>query len=487
MYPKWKANSRGSSINDALPLLIVYMGGISTSQISRDDLFRLVSLREKYFGIAAKEIARIRTIAVDWNVGYLDAMKVIAHTSPSHQFSDFLIRFAQSLNSGEPLASFFQKEQQSTLNAYMNNYRRSIKSLEMLGDAFNAILMSLVFLAVTILTMTYVFGFGEATDMLMIILLLVSGMVLGSLTLAFNTVGASDPLRIKKSKSPETEKITQFILVFGFCSGIWGALVVLLALPFPLFIIGFGMLLYPISIAANSWEEVVVSRDDNFPVFVRSLGGIATSIGGSLVKAISYITQQEFGTLSSNISQLYARYQFGISPEVAWDRFCWETNSNLIQKYTRLYVEATSIGGSPHEVGRFVSDNVEKILELRRDKGQIIDSLKGSLTPMIFVVAALMIFMSETLNMLGDILDSASSAGGPGLAMGQPPDAGFLALYFGGLILILPLFSGLAVAFPKQTHLATATGFMSRSYIILGFEIVIVEIAAKGMFANFGM
>ena len=206
------------------------------------------------------------------------------------------------------------------------------------------------------------------------------------------------------------------------------------------------------------------------------------------MKAVAYMTQQDFGTLTMNINQLYARYQFGIEPEVAWDKFCWETNSNLIQKYTRLFVEATAIGGSPHEISKFVSENVEKILELRKDKGQVIDSLRGTLTPSIFIIAALMVFMNQTLDLLGSVLGASGDTDLGSLAgTGSPPSDLVLAIYFGGLIFLLPFFSGLAITLPKQTHISTSTGFMSKSYIILGFEIYLMQFLVEMFFSDFGL
>ena len=160
--------------------------------------------------------------------------------------------------------------------------------------------------------------------------------------------------------------------------------------------------------------------------------------------------------------------------------------NNLIQKYTRLFVEASNIGGSPQEIGRFVSDNVEKILELRRDKAQIVDSLRGSLMPMIFIVTAILVFMQFTLDFLGSILSASSLTGGPSLTgIGSSPEPLFIALYFGGLIFTLPIFGALAITFPQQTHITAVSKFLYKVYIFLGIELYVVSAFSSGFLGTF--
>src|SRR5207247_6514895 len=86
-------------------------------------------------------------------------------------------------------------------------------------------------------------------------------------------------------------------------------------------------------------EEKVKRRDDNFAAFIRSLGASAAARGGQVTETLRHLQTHDFGPLTTDIRNLYARLNLRVNDEMAWDYFSAETGSNIIEKFSRMFVE----------------------------------------------------------------------------------------------------------------------------------------------------
>ena len=102
-------------------------------------------------------------------------------------------------------------------------------------------------------------------------------------------------------------------------------------------------------------------------------------MGGSIFDSVRIISQEQFGPLTTDIQLLYAQAKFGIDPMIAWQWFGDSTSSNIIDRFLRIFTSSMDIGGRSDIIAQFISDNVEKILELRRDRHQVINTFKGTI------------------------------------------------------------------------------------------------------------
>ncbi|MHA1585586.1 MAG: hypothetical protein ACTSVU_07075 [Promethearchaeota archaeon] len=494
-YPHLRVDIRRGKINATLPLLITYMGGISTSRASRDQLFENVAKREKSFGIAALEIRRIHTLAIEWNFGYVDAIEKVSTTTPSFRFADFLSRFSQALDAGEELESYFQKEQSSQLNKYIADYHRKLKSLEMLNDAYTAISTSVSFIAITFLLMMYLFGGTQQANTRNLFLLLgIMVMVNIAMMIAFWTTAPRDKLLSIQRKTAEYEKVLYSFLIclFIFLPILIGLAAVLKdkngnnIINMDMFMIIFGIaLIIPGRFTAN-FEENVSRRDENFPVFIRTLGSTTTLLGGSIFDSVNIISHEEFGPLTEGIKLLYTQSKFGIDPTVAWKWFSDSTCSNLIDRFLRIFISSMDIGGSPEIVSRFISVNVEKILLLRQDRKQVIGTFKGTMLPLTIINIGTMIFMKDVTSLLNTTMGALSNIQGMNLHLGVAPDQFFVDLYFNTYYIIIPLFACIALMIPGKGSWMKVTKFLAQYYIIVGFELIIIGNLSHSILASFG-
>ncbi|MDH5401491.1 MAG: type II secretion system F family protein [Candidatus Heimdallarchaeota archaeon] len=325
MFPYMKISLRAAEINNSLPLLITYLGGISTSKASRDQLFEYSGEKQKEFGLGALEMKRVRTLATDWNLGYPEALSSVSSSTPSDILSDFLSRFAQAMESGEKLEDFFKKEQKSSLDLYISSYKRSLSSLDLLSEAYQAVNISYVFVTLTTLIISLLFGSGNVLNVLITNLVLLFGVNI-PLLMAFKTSLISDPLTMYKYNDRSLEKFNLIsFLMLGLILPLALVLLLMLSVPFWLSMTIVGVIIVPIGYLSENLERFVKRRDENFAVFVRTLGGTAEAMGGSTLHALQAIMSQRLGPLSENLGSLVARLEFGIADEIAWAEFSKET------------------------------------------------------------------------------------------------------------------------------------------------------------------
>jgi len=262
---------RQEKINNALPILVTYMGGISTSKASRDQLFENVSRREKSFGLIALEVKRIRTMAKEWNLGYMTSIKKVSVTTASSRFGDFLSRFSQALDAGEDLEMYFKKEQESVLNEYISDYTRKLKSLEVLNDMFTALSTSLSFISITFLLMMFLFGGGnQQTNTRNLFLILgVIEMVYVTLMITFFVISPKDNVISIQRKTSEYEKVLYSFLICVFVFMPVLAFITFFLkdadgnqiISLPVFMIIFGIAMFYPGMVAEKFEDIVKRRD----------------------------------------------------------------------------------------------------------------------------------------------------------------------------------------------------------------------------------
>jgi len=132
-----------------------------------------------------------------------------------------------------------------------------------------------------------------------------------------------------------------------------------------------------VGVLASAKEKAVSRRDNEFPGFIRSLGGSLSAKGGSMVTTLEALRVHEFGVLNYNIEMLYRRLKLGTDKVVAWAYFAGESGSQLIYEFCNIFVDVTKLGGDPNMACEIISENFSRILHLRKLREQLSGSLKG--------------------------------------------------------------------------------------------------------------
>jgi len=108
-----------------------------------------------------------------------------------------------------------------------------------------------------------------------------------------------------------------------------------------------------------------------------SLGASASARGGDILESLKFLTAHDFGALTQDVRRLYKRLRARINKRRAWEKFSIETGSNLIYRFTDMFVEAIGLGSDPKDVAEIIAENFTIINTLRAKRNQTTSSFVG--------------------------------------------------------------------------------------------------------------
>ena len=162
-------------------------------------------------------------------------------------------------------------------------------------------------------------------------------------------------------------------------------------------------LIFP-SFMVGREEKQVLRRDETYPDFIRALGGTAQARSAEPSATIRALRGIDFGMLDNSIDRLEKRLSTRIDSDRAWDYFNADTNSSVISRYMRIYIEGSQSSGKPAETAEMVSRSVGSLLSLRRRRALSANTMWGvAIGLLIASVTSLNVTISIILQ-LGDAI-----------------------------------------------------------------------------------
>lgn len=446
VYPYTVAEGKKHVIDNNIHFFVTHMGVLATSNIPRADMLRILSSKEEY-GALAQETRKIFTLVDSWNMSLSEACRFIAKRTPSEIFSDFLDRFAYSMESGEDLETYLKNEQVVIMEDYASLYRSKLYEVEAMKDIFNSLMMSVIFLVIFAILMPIITGLDP--------MLLMGGVMALVLFIEVTAVyftkakAPTDPiwhsLKIETELERKVKKSLPISLVFCFLLTILMLNFNVLNLPFSIVLaIGITPLLVTGMMVAKE-EEKVKRRDDNYAAFIRSLGASASARGGAVKEVLRHLQHHDFGPLTDNIRNLYSRLTLRVDDEMAWQHFSAECGSNLIEKFSRMFVEGIKAGGKADQIGRIISDNFVHMVALRKERYQTAASFRGLLYGLIAGMAfALFVGVGIVSLLQGIFQDVSIPTEGPGAMFASFTSADLNVELMAFMVLIILLLHSLS-------------------------------------------
>jgi len=157
-------------------------------------------------------------------------------------------------------------------------------------------------------------------------------------------------------------------------------------------------------------ESKVLRRDEAYPDFIRALGGTAQARSAEPSATIRALRGIDFGMLDQSIDRLEKRLSTRIDSERAWDYFAADTNSAVISRYNRIYIEGSQSSGEPAQTADMVSRSVTNLLSLRRRRSLSASTMWGvAFGLLISTVVSLNVTISIVLQLGETIAGVASS------------------------------------------------------------------------------
>jgi flagellar protein FlaJ len=184
--------------------------------------------------------------------------------------------------------------------------------------------------------------------------------------------------------------------------------------------IAVAMVLTPLAYTgyvSRNIEKAIRRKDENFPAFIRSLGSSAGARGGVIDEALKALRAHDFGPLTTDVNNLYKMLVTRINKFDSWEYFASNTGSNLIQRFSGMFVQATNLGGQPEVIGDIIATNFHKIVTLRKKRSQSAGSLVGVLYGLTGGIGFTMYISLGVVGLMQDMFSSVEMPAGMSMGM----------------------------------------------------------------------
>ena len=429
-FPILDVQRSATLIEAEMHMFITRMGILSIGEVGAQSIFDILKQMRDYGELAA-EVKRIETLVEKWHTSLPEAARIVAQQSPSPLWSDFLDRMAFSIEAGQPIDQFMRSEQETIAEQYNTLYDTRLESVDTLKEIYVSLVTAGLFGLVIAGIHLVLFEVGTDTDTPIEVASRLRFLLLASLIFAFIQVGAvfafratipkdltfardemDTPFRINFRRSLllsvlitmllVTVSIFTLIWVFEALTSQWDKYG-LLFIAIPL-----SPLLIP-SLMIRKEEKQINRRDETYPDFIRALGGTAQARSAEPSATIKALRGIDFGMLDNSIDRLEKRLSTRIDSDRAWDYFTADTNSAVISRYTRIYIEGSQSSGQPAATAEMVSRSVGNLLSLRNRRALSANTMWGvALGLLISSVAALNVTTAIVLQ-LGEAIAGVAS------------------------------------------------------------------------------
>jgi flagellar protein FlaJ len=432
-------------------MFITRMGILSLGEVGADTIFDILKQMKDY-GELAQEVQRIETLVDKWHTSLPEAARIVAQQSPSPLWSDFLDRMAFSIEAGQPIDAFMRAEQETVAEQYNTIYDTRLESVDTMKEIYVSLVSAGLFGLVIAGIHLVLFEIGTGGSETPIdVATRIRWLLLAGFMFVVIQVGALFAFRAtipEDQTFARDEFTTPFRLLFKqtwLGAGIIGVLLLVLTIiivitywegltvswdKYGLIILAIPLtpLLIPSTLVQRE-EKNVLRRDEAYPDFVRALGGTAQARSAEPSATIRALRGIDFGTLDQSIDRLEKRLSTRIDSERAWDYFAADTNSAVIARYNRIYIEGSQSSGEPAATADMVSKSVTNLLSLRRRRSLSASTMWG-------VAFGLLISSVVSLNVtISIVLQLGETIAGVATSIAESTDISSITDSSGGFVL----------------------------------------------------
>ena len=387
--------------------VLTYLSCISSANISREQLFDAAA--KLNYG-PSPYFAQVSNLVGSLGHDFTTACQVVSESAEDEVMRHFLLRFGNSMASGESEAVFLERETHVQMEDYTNEYEKDLESLRKWTDAFVALLVSanLVVLVALISNMIYAMG---SILIVTVELVAISSAALGAWLIY--RIAPFDPVIHKlRDRSPEQKLMSLLARILFPAALLMGLLAYFVFQSMGLALILAGILILPVGIVTHRLERKVDDRDRDIADFLRSLGGVTAARGSTVIESLGHIDRRAIGSLEPELKRLLARVAIGVETSRAWLRFMAETGSELIHRVVRSFWDAVNLGGDPEKAGRLSADMALRVSLLRAKRKLVSSTFNYVVVPMHIALAGTLVFMTEIVSAFNTKLIQAQAVVG---------------------------------------------------------------------------
>lgn len=383
-YPAILIDNQSRDIEENLHYFITYAGALSTVNLERKELFVDLSEKVRYKEISnifKKLLYLVGSIKVDFSTASYKMSSIIK----TEHFARFLERMGIALSFNSNITKFFLDEQKALMNAYEVVYVEGLERIKMVQEMFVSLILAFAFILATVLLIPFLIGVDTSIFMKFGILGI---LILDAVMIVFSKFFIPrDNLYHSMGYDEGRQKvIVMFVISFVLCLFVV-PFVLFLNMPAMLKVAIIGTPFLVVGVYSNYQEKMVWKRDVLFPPFVRSLGDVHQSKGGTLTTTVETLLPHNFGILNNMLERVYKRLKITSDKFNSWYYFTKESGSALIAEFMDIFVSVVYRGGSAQTAGEIVSDNMSRINGLRDQKKEFASTLKGNVYGTFFGLA----------------------------------------------------------------------------------------------------
>jgi flagellar protein FlaJ len=376
-----------------------YMASLALASASRPEIFSYAANRKEY--ISAKYIAKVDTYVKKWSYSYSESLSIVAERTSNTILQSMLNRYANAIESGQPDEDFLKNELSTVRSVYRSQIEQGLELLKKWGDAYIAMLLSGTVIAVTIMISIAIYspaGMDSTLDMAYGIILTIC--LFGNI-LMYQSV-PDDPkshgLTDRSSKEQQTIHAMERIIVPLTIAAV--VVLGLLGVSAGMIYLLIGVLMAPLGIIGFIDDSNITMRDNDFSVFIRSLGAVMGGQGTTAVYALGTIDRKSLTALEPLVNSVYSKMNLGLDDKQIWDKFIGESGSNLIYKYLNIYLDTIILGGPPESIGTVVGSSMLEQTLLREKKDMHARSFIVLLVPMHVAMAGIFVALYRIMVVL---------------------------------------------------------------------------------------
>ena len=477
-------NKKGD-IEDNLPLFVTFLGTIAQKNIKFSNFFSSIN-NNPFYGEISFEFRKVYNLAINWRLGYSAAARVVAGITPSPLFARFLHRLSNTIEYGEDLGAYLLAEQGTLMADIEIGYQESIYFISTLAELFEALLTSFAFMTIFIVLLPLFIKVNLSELLLWLLLGLV---VVDVFFIIFGraVLPRDRLLHNMPEQSPEQDKLFLLLPASVIAVVAAGGLAYFL-LPKATLTLQLAIAMTPLLVTgwmAHQIEERIKNRETSFQSFIRSLGETAENHRGSFEPLLGKMKTYKYEDLTEILDRLHRRVQITGNIFTSWKFFSIESSSRYIYKFGSMFLEAIYSGSGPNQVGTIISQNLNRLLQVRklRDKtaggsvGEVYGAFVGIAMSM-FITSGLAFFLSSIFS--GFDLSSASQLPAFTFMNFAALDVGQVKFFMVAMVFLHAIFSAIFIKVLDGGPIQS--GFFHMA--ILCWIMAVVDFGVIGLFEN---
>ena len=425
-----------SDLEDEFLYFLLYLRCLATAPLERDVLIKKVS-EAHVFPAIRSVFNKINVLVRHWNMPMSRVLRRMADNVKSRSLREFLQRFSESIEGGEPIEHFIKREYVKHLTLYEDIFKRNIDRLKHISDAFISVESSSTLLIISVLLTAMLTALPLIVPLIVVVSIPLASLML---SLVIQKLSRAEHILARvRSKSKKRLLIEILSIISPSIGSLMGG-VYLINDNFLYFTLCLGISMLIPGICGKIFLRRVKKMEEKYYLFLRNFNASYSS-NVPLYDCLRACLITDYGILNKPLRKMFSRINMGFRYEECFRAFEDETNSKLIKRLNFILFDSMLLGGNIEECGRVIDSFYVTMTTLRKRRSHVVGYFRGLVIPLYIVLSAIcgvmnaiLAFFHRFTGILSKILGTSSV-----LALSE------LNLYFMLMIVLIAISNAIAI------------------------------------------